>query len=159
MAHKIAWYAIITAVVLIAVVIGANLTYHYFGSGANGGAGSGDLSGSNIDIYSAEYGFGSTASNIRSPGPTISLTSGQTVSVTLHNVGKTPHNWAIVKDKTDGSTNLGFSGAQIASASNPLAAGATKSINFTVGSPGNYYYICQVDGHVSLGMWGTVTVQ
>jgi plastocyanin len=159
MAHRTALYATITAVVLIAVVISANLTYYYFGSGGSGGTGSGGLSGNNIDVYSAEYGFGSTASNVGSPGPTITLTSGQTVTVSLHNVGKVAHNWAIVMDKTDGNANLAFSGAQIGSIQNPIASGVTQSINFTVGSAGSYYYICQIDGHVTLGMWGMVTVK
>lgn len=68
------------------------------------------------------------------------------------------HNFAIVNTKTDGNTNLAFNGAQVASASNPVAPGGTGSCTFTLDKYGTYYYICQVDDHVSLGMWGTVTV-
>ena len=148
-------YVIIAVIVIVVIVAGA-LVYVFM---APGSTGSNNLTGNNIDIYCGEYGYGSSSSNIGSPGPSITLTSGQTVTVTLHNVGAMAHNWAITTDKTDGSTNLAFSGAQIGSGSSPVAAGGTQSVTFTVGAKGNYYYICQVDGHVSLGMWGTVTVQ
>ena len=151
---KTAWYIII-AIVVIVIIIGGVLAYQYIQSGGT------PPSGTQFDVYASDspiYGFGNTAGSIASPGPTLTFTAGQTVTVTLHNVGTVPHNWAIVSQKTDGNTNLAFSGAQIATASNPVPAGSSQSVTFTVGSAGSYYYICQVDGHVSLGMWGTVTV-
>jgi len=153
MASKTTWY-IVAAIIVIVIIIAGVLIYLYR-PGSSGGT---TLSGTNINIYGAEYGFGASASSIISPGPTMELQSGQSVTVTFHNVGTVAHNWAIVTAKTDGNTNLAFSGAQIASASSPVAAGSSQSVTFTVGSAGTYYYICQVDGHVSLGMWGTVTV-
>jgi nitrite reductase (NO-forming) len=66
------------------------------------------------------------------------------------------HNWALVDAKSSTATVL-FS-AQIGSASSPVAAGQSQSVTFTPTTAGSYYYICQVDAHVSLGMWGTVTV-
>ena len=145
---------VIVAVVVIIIIVGGVLAYVFTRPGGiNGG-----LSGTNINIYAGEYGFGASSGSIASPGPTITLKSGDSVTVTLHNVGTMEHNWALTTDKADGSTNLAFSGSSIASASGPVAAGGSQSTTFTVGSAGNYYYICQVDGHVSLGMWGTVTV-
>ena len=67
-----------------------------------------------------------------------------------------PHNFAIVDTKS--STGTVLWSAQVGSASNAVAAGSSKSVTFTVGNAGNYYYICQVDGHVALGMWGNVKV-
>lgn len=150
-------YAII-AIVVIAVIVAGTLIFVFMQPSSTG---SNNLTGNNIDIYGSEYGYGSSASNIQSGpnSPTITLQHGQTVTVTFHNMGTMAHNWAITNDKTDGSTNLPFSGAQIGSSSNPVAAGSSKSVTFTVGNAGNYYYICQVDGHVSLGMWGNVVVQ
>ncbi len=145
---------IVIVVIVIIIIVAGVLAFMFTRPGGI----SGNLSGTNINIYAGEYGFGGSASGIGSPGPTITLHSGDSVTVTLHNVGKVSHNWAITSDKTDGSTNVPFSGAQIASPSNPVAPGGSQSTTFTVGSPGNYYYICQVDGHVTLGMWGTVTV-
>jgi plastocyanin len=148
-------YAVITVVVIVIIVAGV-LAYVFLGSGGGGG---GTLTGTNIDIYGGEYGFGASASSIGSPGPEMVLTHGQTVTINFHNVGTMAHNWALTTDKADGSTNLAFSGAQIASGSSPVQPGDTQSVTFTVGNAGSYYYICQVDGHVSLGMWGPVTVQ
>jgi plastocyanin len=148
--------AIVAVVVVIVIVVGGVLAYMLTRPGGTTGG------GTQIDIYATDspsYGFGLSSSSITSnPGPTLQLTSGQTYTVTLHNVGSMLHNWAIVKDKTDGNTNLAFSGAQIASTSNPVSPGSSASTTFTAGSAGTYYYICQVDSHVSLGMWGTVTV-
>ena len=90
------------------------------------------------------------------PGPALTFTSGEQVTVTLHNAGTMPHNFAIVNAKSSTATVLWS--AQINSASNGVAPGSSSSVTFTVGDAGSYYYICQVDGHVALGMWGNVTV-
>lgn len=145
---------IATVVIIIIIIAGVAIALQYYKPGTS-------PSGTTYDIYASDtpsYGFGNTAGSITSPGPTMTFTAGQTVTVTLHNVGTVPHNWAIVAAKTDGNTNLAFSGAQIASASNAVAPGGSQSATFTVGSAGSYYYICQVDGHVTLGMWGPITV-
>jgi plastocyanin len=146
--------AIVAVVVVIVVVVGGVLAYELTRPGGTTGG------GTHIDIYATDspYGFGMSAGSITSPGPNLPLTSGQTYTITLHNVGTVPHNFAITKEKVDGSTNLAFSGAQIASASNPVSPGSSASTTFTAGTAGTYYYICQIDSHVSLGMWGTVTV-
>jgi plastocyanin len=109
------------------------------------------------EITSSQYGFGDSASSVSSPGPTLTLTSGDSVTVTLHNAGTMSHNFAIVNAKSSTATVLW--NAQIDSPSNGVPAGQSASVTFTVGSAGNYYYICQVDGHVALGMWGNVVVQ
>jgi plastocyanin len=104
-----------------------------------------------IDLYAGEvnsssYGFGNSASSITSnPGPTLTLTSGQSYTVVLHNVSTQgqSHNWAIVETKS--STGTIQWSAQIGSASNPVSPGSTGSVTFTAGSPGSYYYVCQVD--------------
>ncbi len=121
---------------------------------------SSSASATTINIYAGEvssstYGFGTT-STLSSPGPTLTFTAGEVVTVDFHNVGAMSHNWAIVATKD--STASVLWGAQIQSASNPVLPGGTASVTFTVGSAGSYYYICQVDAHVTLGMWGQVTV-
>ena len=116
---------------------------------------------SNVTIYAGEipmqYGFGNSSTTITSPGPTLTFLSGQTVTVTLHNSGNMPHNFAVVSTKSATGTVLWNSAIQ--SADNPLSPGSSASVTFTVGEPGNYYYICQVDAHVAVGMWGNVVVQ
>jgi|GEM_PF-1739772 len=109
------------------------------------------------EISTNQYGFGSSSNSITSPGPTLTLHSGDTVKVTLQNAGTMTHNWALVDSKS--STANVLWNAQIASSSNPVIPGQSASVTFTVGNTGNYYYICQVDGHVALGMWGNVIVE
>jgi plastocyanin len=114
-----------------------------------------------IDLYAGEkstsiYGFGDSATSINSPGPTLTFTSGEVVTVTLHNAGTMPHNFAVVDTKSSTGTVLWNSA--IGSSSSGVAAGSSQSVTFTVGNAGNYYYICQIDAHVALGMWGNVKV-
>jgi len=114
-----------------------------------------------VTLYAGEkttstYGFGDSASSINSPGPTLTFTSGEVVTVTLVNAGTMVHNFAIVDTKS--STGTVLWNAQIGSSSNGVNVGSNESVTFTVGNAGNYYYVCQTDGHVALGMWGNVKV-
>jgi plastocyanin len=114
----------------------------------------------NIDIYAGElqggsvFGFGTSADNITSPGPTLNLMQGDTVTINFHNVGTVQHNFAIVSDKDD--VNSVLWNATVQSGSNPVLPGSTAQVTFTVGDAGNYYYVCQVPGHAALGMWGNI---
>jgi uncharacterized cupredoxin-like copper-binding protein len=100
--------------------------------------------------------FGVIMTNLTSPGPTLNFTAGQTVNLTLVNVGKVGHGWALTDQPQTNATVL-FN-ATIANATTPLAPNATGSVNFTIANAGTYYYICPVPGHVALGMWGMVNV-
>jgi plastocyanin len=115
----------------------------------------------NISLYEGAvssnlYGFGYSANNLVSPGPTLTFKVGDIVNVTVTDVGQLPHNWAIVSTNQT-SAPVQFN-AQIRSASSPLQHGESGSVVFTVTKAGDYYYICQVEGHVDLGMWGKVVV-
>ena len=115
----------------------------------------------NITLYEGAvssnlYGFGYSANNLVSPGPTLTFKVGDIVNVTVTDVGQLPHNWAIVSTNQT-SAPVQFK-AQIRSASSPLQHGETGSVVFTVTKAGDCYYICQVEGHVDLGMWGKVVV-
>lgn len=103
-----------------------------------------------------QYVFGLSQSSMTSPGPTLNFTVGDVVSITVNNVGTMPHNWAIVNAKS--STATVMFGAQIASGSNPITQGSSGTVVFKVTQAGSFYYICQVPGHVALGMWGNVVV-
>lgn len=145
---------IVVAIVVIVIVVAGVLGYIYTRPSSSSGGG-----GTQISIYGSDspsYGFGSTSSSISSPGPTLTFTAGEKVTVTFHNVGTMGHNWAIVSAQS--STANVLWGAQIGSSANPVSPGSSASVTFTVGSAGNYYYICQVDNHVGLGMYGSVTV-
>jgi uncharacterized cupredoxin-like copper-binding protein len=114
-----------------------------------------------ITLYEGEvstslYGFGYSANSLVSPGPTLTFKVGDVVNVTVSDVGQLPHNWAIVSSNQT-SSPVQFN-AQIRSASSPLQHGESGSVVFTVAKAGDLYYICQVPGHVDVGMWGKVVV-
>jgi plastocyanin len=114
-----------------------------------------------ITLYEGEvstslYGFGYSATSLVSPGPTLTFKVGDAVNITVTDVGQLPHNWAIVSANQT-SSPVQFN-AQIRSASSPLQHGESGSVVFTVTTAGDFYYICQVGGHVDLGMWGKVVV-
>ena len=108
------------------------------------------------EVSSALFGFGNSATSITSPGPTLTFTVGDVVNMTVFNAGTMPHNWAIVASN-DTSGKVLF-GAKIDSGSVPIPVNETASVAFRVTKAGNYFYICQVPGHVQLGMWGSVVV-
>jgi plastocyanin len=114
-----------------------------------------------ITLYAGEvsptlFGFGNSATSITSPGPTLNFTVGDVVNMTVFNAGTMPHNWALVASN-DTSGKVLF-GAQIDSGQVPIPVNESASVVFKVTKTGNYYYICQVAGHVQLGMWGNVVM-
>ncbi len=108
------------------------------------------------EISNTQYGFGNSSSTIISPGPNLTFKVGDVVNVTLLNVGQMPHNWALVStNETNGQVLFD---AQIASGNDPVSSNQTGFVVFTVGKAGSFFYICQVDGHLQLGMWGNVVI-
>jgi plastocyanin len=154
------WY-IIAIVVIVIIIVGA-VAYYETNKGS-----STPTNATPLTLYEGElanptstnvYGFSTSSgsSSLTSPGPTLQLTSGTTYKMTVYNIGAMGHNWAIVN--AESSTASVQWGAIIRSSSNPIPAGSSDSVTFTAGSAGTYYYICQIPGHVTLGMWGTVIV-
>ena len=139
------------AIALLVVLAGAMVA----------GVGSPPVPNVSVTVYAGEisssvYGFGNTSSTLTSPGPTLTFKVGDVVNVTLVNSGTMPHDWALVKtNETSGSVLFG---AQVASGNLPLETNQSGSVIFTVGQSGNFFYICQVPGHVQLGMVGNVVV-
>jgi plastocyanin len=160
-----AWY-IGAVVIIVVIVLSSALTYQLTQSG-NSGPSSPTSSPSGVtmtlSVYAGElsdskYGFGNSSASITSPGPTFTIKVGTTVTVNFVNAGTMDHNWAVVTQNTSGNTNLAFSKAQVASAGNPVSSGGKGSATFVANKAGTYYYICQVDGHAALGMWGNFIV-
>ena len=88
--------------------------------------------------------------------PDFTVNSGDEVTFSVKNAGKSFHAFGIVSDPENPSV-LWNSG--IASPSNPLKPGQDGSVTFTAGAPGTYYYICTVPGHALQGMKGSFTVE
>jgi FtsP/CotA-like multicopper oxidase with cupredoxin domain len=116
----------------------------------------------NILLYEGEridgrFGFGKTPTNITSPGPTLRFTTADIVNITVVNVGKLPHAFAITTTPTTGASVL-FS-SEIASANDPLQPGQNGSVVFAPDNAGfSYWYISPVSGDSEAGMYGTVAI-
>jgi uncharacterized cupredoxin-like copper-binding protein len=75
-----------------------------------------------------------------------------TVTITMKNMSGVPHNVAIEPGE-DGATAK----ASTIGASQTVTDGSA-SITVTL-KPGTYTFFCQVPGHRTAGMWGTLTVK
>jgi len=89
--------------------------------------------------------------------PDFTVKSGDEVTFTAKNAGKSFHALGIVSDPENFNSVLWNSA--IAAASNPLKPGQEGSVTFTAGAPGTYYYICTVPGHALQGMKGSFIVE
>ncbi len=110
------------------------------------------------EVNATIYGFGLAGQNLTSPGPSIVVNQGDTVTINFTNVGgnvSLPHTFNIVDD----SGALAFPNANIGTPDNPINTGQSGNMTFTADKAGNFTYICLVPGHKQLGMWGTFVVQ
>ena len=89
--------------------------------------------------------------------PEIRVNSGDEVTITTVNAGKSFHAFGVVTNPDDFNSVV-FDSA-IAAATNPLKPGESGSVTFLAGAPGTYYYICTVPGHALQGMQGTFIVE
>jgi FtsP/CotA-like multicopper oxidase with cupredoxin domain len=109
------------------------------------------------EISDGKFGFGTAPNSLTSPGPTIRFSTSDAVNITVVNVGKLPHAFAITTTPNMGATVL-FN-AMIGSASNPLQPGQKGSVSFTpTNAAFDYWYISPVSGNVEAGMYGAVIV-
>jgi nitrite reductase (NO-forming) len=89
--------------------------------------------------------------------PEFRVKSGDEITFSVKNVGKSFHAFGIVSDPENFNSILWNSA--IAAASNPLKPGQDGNVTFTAGAPGTYYYICTVPGHALQGMKGSFIVE
>ena len=89
--------------------------------------------------------------------PEIRVNSGDEVTITTVNAGKSFHAFGVVSNPDDFNSVI-FDSA-IAAATSPLKPGESGSVTFLAGAPGTYYYICTVPGHALQGMQGSFIVE
>ena len=89
--------------------------------------------------------------------PNIRVNSGDEVTVSTNNIGKSFHAFGVVTNPDD--FNSVVFDSEISSANNPLKPGESGSVTFMAGAPGTYYYICTVPGHALQGMQGSFIVE
>ena len=143
-------YALV-AIIVAAIILGS---FYYYETTLSPPAGLGTpLTLYEGEITTTAYGFGNTSTSLTSnPGPTVTLTTGQTYTMTVYNIGAMQHNWAIVSAKSSSANVLW------GAVTPPINEQSSGQVTFKAGSAGSYFYICQVPGHVALGLWGTVIV-
>jgi FtsP/CotA-like multicopper oxidase with cupredoxin domain len=108
------------------------------------------------EISNSQYGFGTEANNLTTPGPTLRFRTVDIVNLTVVNVGTKPHAFQVTNAPQAGAATV-FK-VNIASEASPLLPGQSSSIVFIPSSPGYFYYICPMSGQTEMGMWGTVVV-
>jgi nitrite reductase (NO-forming) len=89
--------------------------------------------------------------------PDVKVNSGDEVTITSNNLGKSFHAFGVVTNPED--FNSIVMDSAIAAATNPLKPDEGGSVTFTAGAPGTYYYICTVPGHALQGMQGSFIVE
>jgi uncharacterized cupredoxin-like copper-binding protein len=113
-----------------------------------------------LTLYAGDLGFGLSPDSISSPGPVVRVKAGSLVKLTVMNVGRAFHVLTIVRELGENpNTEPAFKGAAVGSLSNPIAPGASGVTYFVADREGAYYYVCNILGHVSLGMWGILLVE
>lgn len=104
-----------------------------------------------------KFGFASEGQQISSPGPALTVKTGDIVKVNFKNNGATAHAFSVVKEKSD-KAPIVFK-ATIGTGTRALVPGSQGSTVFNADKAGTYYYICPVPGHALLGMWGEFKVE
>jgi len=114
-------------------------------------------------------GFGVEGEDITSPGPTIRVRKGETVTITFENAhylesGRPfgePHNFTVVEDKDEFLSLLEpLWGAHVGGFGDEnLRAGERGSVTFTAETAGSFYYVCAFSDHPAKGMWGRFIVE
>ena len=89
--------------------------------------------------------------------PEIRVNSGDEVTITANNMGKSFHAFGVVSNPEDFNSVIWDSA--IAAMASPLKPGEGGSTTFIAGAPGTYYYICTVPGHALQGMQGSFIVE
>ena len=89
--------------------------------------------------------------------PEIRVNSGDEVTITVANMGKSFHSFGVVSNPEDFNSVIWDSA--IAAMASPLKPGEGGSTTFVAGAPGIYYYICTIPGHALQGMQGSFIVE
>lgn len=114
-------------------------------------------------------GFAVAGEEITSPGPTLRVRKGETVTITFENAhvwedGKPfgePHNLVVVADKDARRLDLKpLWGAKVGGfGEDYLPTGERGSVTFTAETAGEFHYVCSVGDHIAHGMWGRFVVE
>ncbi len=112
--------------------------------------------------------FGVEGEENSSPGPTIKVRKGETVTITFENMhfflDGSPggnHNFVIVADKDIGWNKMEpLWGAYVGGSAwgSNVEPGERGTVTFTAEEVGSFFYVCRIRGHIEFGMWGRFIV-
>ena len=112
-------------------------------------------------------GYAAEGEEITSPGPTIRVRKGETVTITFENAhyfdGRPflePHNFTVVADKdVPVGDMVSLWGANVGGSGDAnLKSGERGSVTFTPDTTGTFIYVCAFSDHIDQGMWGLFIV-
>lgn len=116
-----------------------------------------------------QVGFAVESEEATSPGPTIRVRKGETVTITFENAhyledGRpfgAQHNLFVVADKDVSWIEMEpLWGGHVGGFGDPnLKEGERGSVTFTADAAGSFFYVCAVLDHVERGMWGRFIVE
>ncbi len=112
-------------------------------------------------LYATEYAF----SDGKETNPTITVKVGDTVNITVRNVGKVEHEFMIVQDLNASISHVkegkGSPTPAFGAVLNDIDPDEEDTMTFKADKPGTYYYVCLADDpeiHAKLGMFGKFIV-
>jgi uncharacterized cupredoxin-like copper-binding protein len=88
---------------------------------------------------------------------TAAAAAGDSIEVTLNNMGALEHTWTLVGADVDVTTATEANAISGAS-TGTVPGGESDTITFTAPAAGTYQFLCTVPGHAAAGMVGTLTV-
>ena len=107
--------------------------------------------------FDGKYGFGLSNGSLSSPGPTIYLNTDQKVVLKFTNTGDIPHTFRVINNLN--STEQVLFGAFIGESLNPINPNNHSKVNFVTDEVGAFFYICNIPGHLDLGMFGELIIK
>ena len=119
--------------VLLAVVALAAMALAACGGGAST-SGSSNAAPLNVTVTATEFKFDPA---------TINATAGQTINLTVKNIGTVQHTWVLA------AANVKLT----------IDPGKTATATFTAPAAGTYQYECDIPGHKEAGMIGQLIVK
>jgi len=113
------------------------------------------------------WSYGNSSRGFQLPGPTLCVTSGQPVTVILHNTLREetsivfPGQTGVKANGNPAQPELSSAGALTSLVQGAAATGGSITYTFTAGSPGTYLYESgtDVDKQVQMGMFGALVVR
>ena len=116
-----------------------------------------------------QAGYAVEGEETTSPGPTIIVHKGDTVTINFENAHLkedgspfgVEHNFTVVPDKDINWMDMvPLWDAHVGGSGDPnLANGESGSVTFVAQEAGNYFYVCALIDHIERGMWGEFIVE